>query len=359
MSPFHRKQAFKTFVCLAAVSGLLAVNSFAQYPGVGGTGGTPPTAGAPPTGGMPPTSGMPPTGGGYSPGPAGGGPTGIYNFHSNYHLGFDRPEAWGLKYFASASLLSGLQPPSPPEGYHLGSVTVGFEVGWLPTLDPGQRQIGFNGATPEDLNKAPIFARPVVRVGLPAKFTAVVAAPPPFQLFGLTPKLLEFGLERPLLQRDAWTVSWRGYGQVGSVKGAFTCPKSVLSSAPGSAGNPTQCVGESADVASLRYAGSEFQVAYKIPSMPKLIPHAGVGGNFIDGVFQVHAPVVSGLDETRLWTRGGTFSSNWGISYLITKRAAITVDAFYSPLWVQRHAIGPTTNDGLFNVRALLSYSFR
>ena len=352
MSRFHRKQAFRTLACMAGVSAFFAINALAQYPGGGGTGGTPPSGGTPPTGGTPPS-------GGYPPSPTGGGPTSIYDFHSNYHLGFNRPEAWGLKYFATASLLSGLQPPAPPEGYHLGSVTVGFEVGWLPSLGASQRQIGFNGMTPEDLNKAPIFARPVVRIGLPDKFTAVVAAPPPFQLFGISPKLLEFGLERPLLQRDAWTVSWRGYGQVGSVKGAFTCPHSVLLFTPGSAENPTQCVGESADVASLRYAGSEFQVAYKIPSAPRIIPHVGVGGNFIDGVFQVHAPVVSGLDQTRLWTRGGTFSSNWGLSYLITKQAAITVDAFYSPLWVQRQANGPTTNDGLFNVRALLSYSFR
>jgi hypothetical protein len=83
------------------------------------------------------------------------------------------------------------------------------------------------------------------------------------------------------------------------------------------------------------------------------------GGNFIDGVFHVHAPVVAGLDENRLWTRGGTFSGTAGVSYLITKRTAFTEDIFYSPLWVQRTRGGPTTNDGLFNVRALLSYTFR
>jgi hypothetical protein len=93
--------------------------------------------------------------------------------------------------------------------------------------------------------------------------------------------------------------------------------------------------------------------------MPKLVPHASVGGNFIDGVFQVHAPVTRGLDQTREWTRGGTLSTTGGVSYLVTKRAAFTVDVFYSPLWVQRTANGPRTNDGLFNVRALLSYTFR
>jgi hypothetical protein len=286
------------------------------------------------------------------------GATAGYNFNSNYHIGFDRPEAWGLKYFASSSLLSGLQPPDPAEGRHFGSVNVAFEVGWLPSLDAGQRQIGFNGKAPEDLNKAPIFARPVVRIGLPGQFSVVLAAPPPVSIFGVKSRLFAFGLERPLIHRGDWTLSWRGYGQVGSVKGAFTCPHSVLAFEPGSVQNPTECVGESADVATLRYAGSEFQFAYRIPSMPKVIPHVAAGGNFIDGAFQVHAPVQDGLDRTRMWTRGGTFSGTAGVSYLLTRNAAITVDAFYSPLWVQRSPGAPRTNDGLFNVRALLSYSF-
>lgn len=284
---------------------------------------------------------------------------GANTFGNNYHVGFDRPEAWGLKYFTSTTLLSGLQPPDPPEGRRTGSVTVGFELGWIPTLDEGQRRIGFNGKAPQDLNKAPVLARPVVRIGLPGKLTLVAAAPPPFRIFGVTTHLLAFGLERPILERERWTLSWRGYGQVGSVKGAFTCTSSVAAFAPGSLDNPTACVGKSADVASLRYAGSEFQLAYRIPGMPKLVPHVAAGGNFIDGVFQTSAPVVKGLDRTRLWTRGGTFSGTAGVSYLVTKRSAFTVDAFYTPLWVQRSPTAPRTNDGLFNVRALLSYSFR
>jgi hypothetical protein len=194
---------------------------------------------------------------------------------------------------------------------------------------------------------------------LPDKFTAVIAAPPPFKVFGLTPRLLAFGLERALVQRDPWTLNWRGYGQVGWVKGSFTCPNSVLAFEPGSAANPTACVAESQDKASLRYAGMEFQIARKIRSMPKLIPHVAVSGNFIDGIFQVHAPVQDGLDQTRLWTRGGTFAMNAGVSYRVTSHASFVVDGFYTPLWVRRTATFPRTNDGLFNVRALLSYTFR
>src|SRR5947208_838559 len=75
----------------------------------------------------------------------GGGTASVYDFTRNYHLGFNQPEAWGLKYFASASLLSGLQPPETTEGHRVGSISLAFEVGYLPTLDTGQRLIGFNG----------------------------------------------------------------------------------------------------------------------------------------------------------------------------------------------------------------------
>ncbi len=277
----------------------------------------------------------------------------------NQHVGFDRPEAWALKYFASTTLLSGLAPPEPAEGRRVGSVSIGLELGWMPHLDAGQTRVGFYGTAPEDLNKAPILARPVVRVTLPWKLTALAAAPPPVQLFGVTPRLLAFGLERPIVHRGAWTLGWRGYGQVGWVKGAFTCPQSVLAFAPGSPQNPEFCIGESSDKATLRYAGSEFQVAYRIPSHPKWTPHASAGGNFIDGAFQVHSPLRNLLDQSRLWTHGGTFSTTGGVSYAVTKQIGFTVDVFYSPLWVQRTATAPRTNDGLFNVRALLSYSFR
>ncbi|HTS61223.1 MAG TPA: hypothetical protein VMH28_04320 [Candidatus Acidoferrales bacterium] len=59
------------------------------------------------------------------------------------------------------------------------------------------------------------------------------------------------------------------------------------------------------------------------------------------------------------WTRGGTFSTSGGISYRLTRHAAFVVDAFYTPLWVKRSAAAPRTNDGLFNLRALLNYTFR
>ncbi len=297
----------------------------------------------------------------YGGGGTSGGATGLFptlTVSLNEHIGFDRPEAWGLKYFAAATLLSGLQPPDSGEEHHVGSINVAFETAWLPTLNAGQEQIGFHGRAPEDLNQAPVFMRPVVRIGLPWQLTAVVAAPPPFEVFGVTPRLLAIGLERPLLERNGWTVGWRGYGQVGFVKGAFTCPNSVLTSAPGSAGNPEGCLEASNDKATLRYAGGEVQVGHRI-GHSKLVPHATVGGTFVDGVFQVNAIDTHAIDHSHLWTHGGILSTTGGISYMLTQHAAFTVDMFYSPLEVRRSATSPLTNDGLLNVRALLSYTFR
>jgi hypothetical protein len=70
-------------------------------------------------------------------GATGKGVTSVYNFHSSYHVGFDSPEGWGLKYFASTTLLNGLQPPAESEEHRVGSVNVGLDLGWIPTLDAG------------------------------------------------------------------------------------------------------------------------------------------------------------------------------------------------------------------------------
>jgi hypothetical protein len=279
---------------------------------------------------------------------------------SAQHLRFDSPEAWALKYFTSSTLLSGLRPPEGvDEERRTGSINIGFELGWIPELNSERARVGFSGRKMEDVSKAPLLARPVLRVGLPWKLSLLAAGPPPVRVFGVTPRLFAFGLERPILERRQWTLSWRGYGQVGSAKSSFTCPKHVLGFPAGSPNNPSGCIGESSDIAYLRYAGTEVGYSYRIPKMPKVIPHLAGGINFIDGAFQVNAPLQTRFDRTRMWTHGKTFSGTAGISYLFTDRVALTVDAFYTPLSVRRQPNGPRTNDGLFNLRALISYTIR
>src|SRR5260370_2811973 len=75
------------------------------------------------------------------------------------NVGFDTPDGWALKYFTSATLLNGLQPPEPlGEHPQLGAVTVGVEFGWVPSLRPSQAaSVGFRGPKLDDLNRAPIM----------------------------------------------------------------------------------------------------------------------------------------------------------------------------------------------------------
>ena len=91
-------------------------------------------------------------------------------------IGFNRPEEWAMKYFTSATSLSGLSTPDSPSA---GSLAVQFEIGWLPTLSTAQERVGFDGTAPEDLNKAPVFLRPRVTLGLPRQLSLIVAVDPP------------------------------------------------------------------------------------------------------------------------------------------------------------------------------------
>lgn len=267
------------------------------------------------------------------------------------HLAFDRPESWALAHFTSATLLTGLGTPG---SLRPGSVSVGFELGWLPTLDATQRRVGFNGTEEQDLNKAPFMPRPRVTIGLPASFTLIVAGTPPIPMFGLEAALLAVGLERPIVETPHWVLGARGYGQVGWVRGAYTCPPSVLAFPPGSPGNDEGCQAPSSDTSKLRYLGGEAVVGYRSERLPRLAPHAAVGISVMDVGFQVNAHTFDFIDRTSYTSRGTVVSFSAGVSYQVTSRLALATDAFYSPMWVRRPGL-PRENDGLFNVRALVT----
>jgi hypothetical protein len=270
---------------------------------------------------------------------------------------FDRPESWALKYFASATLMAGLETPHTRRP---GAVSIGMEFGWLPRLSSAQQQVGFNGMDTLDLNSAPLLARPRVTVGLPGRFSVVLSATPPVRFFGVTPLLVALAVERPIVETAAWTIGVRGYGQMGHVNAAFTCPQDVVQFAPGSPGNAGGCHAASSDAATLRFAGAEVGAAYRASSDTTarwLSPHAAVSVNYFDLGFQVDARVFDIIDHTRLLAHGATIAASAGISRRISGRLEASVDVFYSPLLITRST--GTRNDGLFNVRALVSYRLR
>jgi hypothetical protein len=272
------------------------------------------------------------------------------------HVDFNRPEAWALKYFTSTTLLTGLDTPGDSRP---GAITVGAALSALPALNAAERRVGFNGTKEEDLNKAPIFARALIKFSLPSQLTLTVAFSPPIAAFGLTPRLLAGAVERPLYQRNGWSLGWRTYGQVGTVSGAFTCPTKVLKFAAGSENNSYGCDAESSDVATLRYAGAELGAARKVAALGKIVPHVTIGANYINSVFQVQADTFGFVDRTRLQASGATWSLSAGAGYALTSRLALAADVFYSPLFVQPRSGAAVSNRSLLTARGLLTYRVR
>lgn len=266
---------------------------------------------------------------------------------------FDRPEAWALKYFTSTTLLSGL---GVPDTVQPGSIRIGFEFSSIPALSPTQERVGFNGTKQEDLNKAPFFARPRVSVGLYWHLSLIVAANPPINTFGVTPRLVAVGLERPMIASRGWRLGWRVSGQTGTATGAYTCPEGVLAFAPGSAGNSYGCNALSSDVATLRYAAGELAIARRIERMHGLTPHARIAVTYMMSMFHVNALTFGYFDRTLLKTDGVTWSASAGVSHSLTERISAGIDVFYTPLSVVRPPNAASSIDGLLNVRGLVTY---
>ncbi len=272
------------------------------------------------------------------------------------HLDADRPEAWAMNYFASVSLLAGLGTPYSREP---GSLEGGFEIDWIPKLSKSKRRVGFNGLKEDDLNKAPIFARPRLTIGLPWRFSLLLSYLPPIKLFGVKPNLFAFALERPIYERQPWTVGLRVYGQIGEVEGAYTCPSDVATYPPGSPQNLFGCEKKSSDTATLRYGGLELSGAYRIETLRGLTPYLAVAGNLLDTRFQVDALTFGFHDRRRLTAETWTFSMSGGVVYPLTNRLSVSVGLFYSPLWVTRPPATSSQNDALFNARAMLTFRLR
>jgi hypothetical protein len=272
------------------------------------------------------------------------------------HLAFDRPEAWAQQYFTSVSMLTGLEMAAADES---GSVRVQIEGGWIPPLSASQQRVGFAGTASEDLNKAPMFLRPRVQIGLPARLSVIIGGVPPIRAFGVTPRLFDAAIEWAMVESPAWRLAWRGHGQIGTVTGAFTCPASVVGLPAGGSANPTGCDTTSDDVASLRYGALEFDASRRIARLNQLTPHAAVSINAVESRFQVDAHTFGGVDRTLLDTGGVTWSISTGAALPIGRKVELAADAFYTPLMVRRVTIAPRTVDGLFNIRVLVSYRLR
>jgi hypothetical protein len=267
-------------------------------------------------------------------------------------LDWDRPESWAMKYFNSVSQLTGLGAPRPREPW---TFELGLELDSIPELSEDQRRIGFGGLKVEDVNRLPVFLRPRLTIGLPARFSLDVAWVPPVELEGVTSNLFALGLERPFFSAGALVLGARLSGQVGTVEGDFTCTEDEAAYPPGSPDNIWGCEGPSNDELTLNHVSLAFTGGYQVN---KTTFHWGLAGTYMDMEFQVDAVTYGLVDHTLLLADGWTWSVNGGASWQLSDRLAIAGELFYSPLSVTRPPSTESENDPLFNLRSMLRIAF-
>src|SRR5512143_211551 len=268
-------------------------------------------------------------------------------------LDFNRPESWGMKFFVSLSLLSGM---SVPQKRAKGSVDLGFEGGYVPQLSDAERRIGFNGTKLEDVNKTSFFGRVRGSVGVGKGVAVELAYTPPIETGGATPNIFALALGRPFELAPSWRLGVRGYGQIGTIKADVTCSAAEVAAGDDLQANPFQCARPSEDESRQKVVGLELVAGYDGRSRFK--PYAGIGVNYMDLEFHVNALYSDGLveDHTVQLTSGTTVSATAGLTFAAGKRFRVTAELFYSWLGVARPPSATSANEGLLNGRVFVSY---
>jgi len=271
-------------------------------------------------------------------------------------LDFDRPESWGMKYYASLALLTSM---GVPEKRAAGSVDLGFEGSYVPQMSDAERRIGFNGTKLEDVNKTSFFGRIRGSVGLGKGLALELGYTPPIEAGGAKPNILALALGRPFDLSSTWRLGVRGYGQIGKIEGDITCSADEAAAGDDPQLNPFQCVEPSEDESHQKVIGLELVAGYDGSSRFK--PYVGLGLNYMDLEFNVNALYADGRveDHNVQLTSGTTVSATAGLTFAASKSWRVTGELFYSGLSITRPPSTTSANEGFFNARAFVSYRIR
>jgi len=268
-------------------------------------------------------------------------------------LAFDRPESWAMKYVTSVSLPTGF---SLPERLGAGGIRLGLEGAYVPQVSDDQRRVGFDGTKLEDINKTKVFGRIRAQVGLSKSYSAELGYVPPIRSNGAKPHLVSLAFARPFDLSPAWRLGLRAFGQIGTIHGDITCSAEEAAAGPDPDANPFSCEAPSDDTLDQSVLGLEVTAGYVKGAWR---PYLGLSLNHLDLEFQVNARYAGLLDHTRQLTDGTTVSLTAGVSYEGWSRWRLGALIFYSPLSVTRPPATSASTEGLWSVRALVSYRLR
>jgi hypothetical protein len=268
-------------------------------------------------------------------------------------LDFDRPEAWGMKYYTSLALLTSL---GVPERKAKGQIDFGLEGGHVPQMGDEERRLGFNGTSLQDVNKTSFFGRIRASVGLGQGIALELGYTPPVELGGARPHFFAVALGRPFRLSDAWRLGLRGYGQIGKIEGDITCSADEVAAGDDIQRNPFLCVEPSKDTSYQNVIGLELVAGHDGRSRFK--PYVGLLASYMDLEFHLNALYSEGLveDHTVQLTNGTTLSATAGLTYAAGERWRLTAEVFYAWLSIVRPPAPNSANEGLLNARAFVAY---
>ena len=262
----------------------------------------------------------------------------------------DRPEAWAMNYMAATTFMTAFDDSAalPPGHWH-----VALELGDIPRLSATQRQVGLGGSKVEDLNRSPVFGRLRLALGLPAGWLAEFGYTPPLTVNGLRAHgLVAVALGHRIVERDAWVLSARAFGQHGSVRGDITCPADIAG-VPDSSINPYGCRTASRDRVALNYYGADLTAA---GGRGDWHWHGGIGIVRTELEVRLDALTFSFRDRTRLTANGFRRYLVAGVGREMDRRWSVGAEVLYVPLSVRRDPVDSASNDSLTSVRLLLRY---
>ncbi len=264
-----------------------------------------------------------------------------------------RTEAWAMRWFAALATptMFGVAGETEPWRFDLA-----LEGGSIPSLSEEERRVGFNGTKVEDLNRAPLFGRPVVRLGLPADFSLSAGWVPPIDFDGVTPNLLSLALARPLWTGERGRLGAQAFYLDGKIEGDISCPQDEVDAGDDPIGNPFGCEEASDDTMSIASWGVELGYAWRATPTVELFV-SGIWQQ-LDSEFQVRAFYDGFVDRNKLVYDGDDIAWTAGLGWQATEQLRLAGELFYSPLDVVRDPTGqgPSENDPLFNFRLMGTY---
>lgn len=270
--------------------------------------------------------------------------------HGHEELDWHRPEAWALKYFASAALHTGY---GPEFAQHSGTWSLGVETVQLPYLKLGYRTVGFVGQKEENLNHLPVLLRPVARVHGPARTVFSAAWIPPVRIDGVRTHGAFGAAQWTALEHRGWALSARAFGQVLRSRGPFTAWEELAAAGMDPVRNPWGVTGPSNDRAVLDSWGGEVALGWR--SRGGWQPFIAASRTRMDLRFDVDSSLFGEPHHNHQRARGWQTAFSAGFRHRISHRWEWGVQGFYAPLKVQRTFGGEVEEDSLVHLRLMLA----